>query len=31
LKKKGGRSQDEIEILANEALEEWRKCDDLSF
>lgn len=31
LKKEGGRSQDEIELLAHEALEEWRKYDDLSF
>jgi hypothetical protein len=27
LKGKGERSKEEIEFLANEALEEWRKCD----
>ena len=28
LKGKGERSKEEIEFLANEALEEWRKCDE---
>ena len=31
LKGKGERSKEEIEFLAHEALEEWRKCDDLPF
>jgi hypothetical protein len=31
LKKEGGRSPDEIELLAHKALEEWRKYDDPPF
>ena len=31
LEEEGGRSPDEIELLAHKALEEWRKCDDLPF
>lgn len=28
LEEEGGRSRDEIELQAHEALEEWRKCDE---
>lgn len=31
LEKEGEWSQDEMELLAHKALEEWRKCDDLPF
>ncbi len=31
LKEEGGRSNDEIELLAHEALKEWRKYDDPPF
>ncbi len=31
LQEEGGRSDDEIELMAREALEEWRKYDDLPF
>jgi alkanesulfonate monooxygenase SsuD/methylene tetrahydromethanopterin reductase-like flavin-dependent oxidoreductase (luciferase family) len=31
LREEGGRSEDEIRRMADEALEEWRKYDDVPF